>query len=153
MQSPPYNPRVFFILALLVICPVVVQAFYRFASAWLSGWMSLASRYRARQEPSPQERLDLPSWVRVPPGLLSRRLALRICFIPTRSGLYLSAGVTNRAGRPPLLLPWKQVHLGSSEESEPSTVDLILGNEEPMLLSVKEGFGRKLALWKSHAVN
>lgn len=150
MQSPSEVPP--HLLGLLLVLPglVVAQSLVSLVTAWLSGWVSLASQFRAKSDPTQEERMDRPVWVRFPHGL-NRRPVLRVQFIPTRQGLCLTARIMTRIGRAPLLIPWEGVRIGRSEDSEPSAANLILGEDSPMILRIKENFRRQISLWKSRA--
>jgi hypothetical protein len=72
-----------------------------------SGWVQLARRYRSTSRPSG---LDLGFPVRRV-GWVVENHVTRLCVVP--EGLYLSALFLFRFLRPPLLVPWTDVHVGS----------------------------------------
>ena len=96
----------------------------------LGGWPTLARYYRAKGPRPPGQRLREQV---VGMGVVSEHGITRL--IPTLAGLYIYSHLLFRFRRPPLLIPWDQIHhLGARHWGWSSAQLLDLGGKTTMVV-------------------
>lgn len=114
-------------------------------NSYVTGWRTLSQRFRSSSKPlgdvrSAHSILDMVCW----------RFSSRDPFVRIASaddGLYLSVVFFMRPFHPPLRIPWNEVWCSPVIGSGSGTyVDLKLGKEEQIPLTILAGMARKLDL-------
>ena len=92
-------------LTLSLLFPIVLVAFIIYLTPWLSGWRSLAEKYRAEGHFSG---LAHTFWYAHMRSMTKYNRVLKVgC---DERGLSLSTAFYFRLGHPPLFIPWSEVH-------------------------------------------
>jgi hypothetical protein len=113
-------------------------------SSGVSGWFTLASRFRKHSEPCGEARTALPWFSPVYMRYWSKDGPYRLT--AADDALYLSVPFFCRFGHPPLRIPWDEIQFSTDERVFSTYVVLTLGNEERIPLRITTDTARKLGI-------
>jgi len=112
----------------------------------ISGWASLAQRYRC-EEGFSGDRLRFRSAAM----RYSSHYGNCLTTGANPQGLFLSMSVTFLVGHPPLFIPWSEITIRRGRFLWFKYVELRLGQELAIPFRISEGLGSRLAAWAGGA--
>jgi hypothetical protein len=111
----------------------------------MSGWTTLAVRFRAQSEPYGDVRTVGPWFFTV-----YMRWGMHYCGVMRMTAvddaLYLSAIFLMQFGHPPLRIPWNEIEMTRKTRFLRNYVVLVLGNEEKIPMRISESAACKLGI-------
>jgi hypothetical protein len=138
MQAGPDNNLPLWTLPLFPIFFAAVWSLACIATCWLTGWHSLAKRFKTTDKPYGDIRSAGPWFYSVYFRFWGHYSSV-IRIEAAQDALYLSVFVLFRIGHPPLHIPWEEIRFGKTKWFWRPYVVLTLGREEqiPMRISVR----------------
>ena len=134
-----------------ILLPLVLLAFAAFwcfvvaLCSWLTGWASLARRFRAQSEPYGDVRTAGP-WLLTIYMRFWTHYSGVVKMTAAADALYLRIMFMFRPGHPPLRIPWSEIAFSRTRYFFCRYVVLTLGKEEKVPLRISERAARKLGL-------
>lgn len=144
MQAPTNEMQpylLFFVLAffaawMAVICLLI---------SILTGWHTLAKRFRAQAEPYGETRTVGPLFCTVYMRYWGHYSSC-VRLTAAEDALYLSVLFLFRIGHPPLRIPWNEIQFGRDKFLWRHYIVLTLGNEEKIPMRISERMAGKLGI-------
>lgn len=138
-EMQPY--LLLFILAFFAAWMAVIC----FLISFLTGWHTLAKRFRTQAEPYGETRVVGPLFSTVYLRYWTHYSSC-VRLTAAEDALYLSVIFLFRAGHPPLCIPWNEIQFGCDKFLWQRYVVLTLGNEEKIPMRISERMAGKLGI-------
>lgn len=140
-EMPPY--LLLFILAFFAAWMAMIC----FLISFLTGWHTLAKRFRAQAEPYGETRVVGPLFSTIYLRYWTHYSSC-VRLTAAEDALYLSVIFLFRPGHPPLRIPWDEIQFGCDKFLWRSYIVLTLGNEERIPMRISERMADKLDILK-----
>ena len=136
LLATPVGFAVFFIALWCSICYLI---------SFMSGWLTLARRFRSESDPFGDTRNAGPYFYTVYLRYWTHYSSV-IRLTAAEDALYLSVLLIFRIGHPPLRIPWKEITFSRTRRFWFRYVVLTLGEQERIPVRIPERMARKLGI-------